>query len=470
MYRKAYALFAFGLLLGLLLTACQPETIVETVEVEKEVVVTQEVEKEVIVTVEVEAPSEAEELTGVVRVGSWDSGEALEPFNNAIESFEAMYPNVEVQLEAVPQEYATKLLAQMAAGSAPDVYMLGDGDVARYVADGVVEPLDQYIDGEDGLDTSVFYPAILEFGQIEGKTMLLTKDFSPLVMYYNKDFFKEAGLDFPTQDWTWDGLLDAALTLTVDANGNNAKSANFDPNNITRWGLQIPDHWGDNLWLRGILPLIYQNGGKVVSDDGTTTDGYMNSPETVEAVQWYVDLFKVHHVAPTREDVDAYAGVDMFQSGIVAMLWTGRWPLKDFQKNPQLNFGTMGLPAGPEGNANALCWAGFALYSESENKDAAWAFLKHIAAGDGAEDFARYAFTAVRPIAELQGLDTDPFDAPIVADLENVKPLPEFTNPVWNQCGETAFRENLETVFLEDVPVQEGMDNAVAQADACLKE
>jgi multiple sugar transport system substrate-binding protein len=474
MYRKARAVFALGLVLGLLLTACQPETIVETVE--KEVVVTQEVEVEVekevtkVVQEVVTATPPPAKVSGTIRVGSWESGDALEPWNNAIASFEDMHPQVDVQLEAVPQEYGTKLLAQFAAGTAPDVYMVGDGDVAKFVGEGVVEPLDPYIAGENGLDMDRFFPAIAEFGQIEGQTYLMSKDYSPLVLYYNKDHFKEADLDYPTAEWTWGDLLAAAQKLTLDASGNDATSPSFDAPNTDRWGLLIPAHWGDPLWLRGILPIILQNGGTTLSADGTTTTGYMNSPETVEALQWYVDLFKVHQVAPTREEIDAFAGADWLQSGLASMVWTGRWPLKDYQANPDLNFGTMGLPAGPEGKANALCWAGFALYSGGENKETAWAFLKHIAAGDGAQEFARYGLTAVRSIAELQGLDTDPYNAPITADLANVKQLPEFATEYYGECVENPFRAELEKVFLEDLDVQTAMDNAAEQADACLAE
>jgi hypothetical protein len=110
------------------------------------------------------------------------------------------------------------------------------------------------------------------------------------------------------------------------------------------------------------------------------------------------------------------------------------------------------------------------MYNEGENKDAAWAFLKHIGAGEGAEDFARYAFTAVEPIAELQGLSTDPFNAPIVNDLEHVQQLPEFSTPYYGECIENSFREQLELVFLEDLDVQTAMDEAVTAADACLAE
>jgi multiple sugar transport system substrate-binding protein len=466
MIRKRTLLFsalAGLILISLALSGCQPKTIIETVEVTVE----KEVEKVVVETVEVPL---GPQLEGTIRIGSWESGDALEPWNNAIAKFNEMYPNVEVQLEAIPQEYGTKLLAQFAAGTAPDVYMVGDGNVAKFVGQGVVEPLDAYMEGEDGLDIDTFFPAIAEFGRIDGKMYLMSKDFSPLVLYYNKDIFKETGVDYPSADWTWEDLLAAAKQLTVDANGNDATSADFDKDDIEQWGIMLPAHWGDPLWLRGILPIIFQNAGTTLSEDGTTATGYMNSPETVEALQWYVDLFKVHFVAPSRENLDAYAGTDWFQSGLAAMVWTGRWPLKDYLKNPDLSFGTMGLPAGPEGKANALCWAGFAMYSESPNKEAAWAFLKHIAAGDGAQEFAKYGFTAVQDIAELQGLDADPFDGPIVTDLENVMQLPEFATEHYIECIASPFREQLEKVFLEDLDVQTAMDEAAASADACLAE
>ncbi|MCC9077730.1 sugar ABC transporter substrate-binding protein [Litorilinea aerophila] len=393
-----------------------------------------------------------------VRIGSWDSGEALEPFNNAIAAYESANPNVDIQLEAVPQEYGTKLLAQLAAGTAPDIFQVGDGDVAKFVARDVVEPLEPYINGNNPLDMDVFFPNVAQFGIVNGQVYYLTKDYSPLVLYYNKDLFDEAGLDYPTTAWTWDDLLTAAQALTV----------RDDSGQVTRWGIQLPDTWGDLYWLRGILPIIYQGGGSVISEDGTTVQGHINSPETVAALEWYVALFKEHGVAPDNADLEALAGVDLFQNGMVAMVWTGRWPLKDYLANESLNFGVSGLPTGPAGKANVLCWAGFALNKASENKETAWDFLKYIAAGDGAKEFANYAFTAVRAIAESQHLDTDEYNAPIIADLENVRPLPEFTNPRFQECVETPFKEQLERVFLEDISVQEAMDAVAASAEACL--
>jgi multiple sugar transport system substrate-binding protein len=398
-------------------------------------------------------PAATAQGSGEIRVTSWESGDALKPWDNAIAGFEQAYPDIKVNFEPVPQGYGDKLLANMAAGTAPDVYMVGDGDVAKFVGQGIVEPLDSYISGPDGFDlATTFFPSVAAFGQIGGQTYLLTKDYSPLVLYYNKDMFDAAGVAYPTADWTWDDLLSAAQKLTTS----------------DQWGIQIPDGWGDWLWTRGIVPIMAQNGAQMMSDDGKTAQGYLNSEAMVGAIQWYVDLFLKYKVAPTNADVSSFAGADLFTSGKVAMLWTGRWPLASYKAIDGFNFGTMGLPAGPVGKANTLCWSGFAINSASGNKDAAWTFMKYIAVGDGAKQFADYAFTAVQSIAEAQGLTTDPYDGPIVADVANAVPIPDSYSPYAGECVITPFQNHLEEILLKDVTVQDAMDAAAKEAQDCL--
>lgn len=389
-----------------------------------------------------------------IRVSMWESQEALEPYNQAKEAFEKANPNIKVQLESVPQDYGTKLLTQMAAGTAPDVFQLGEGDVATYVQKGVVEDLGPYIE-RDKFDTGVFFPAINDVGKIDGKQYMFTKDYSPLVLYYNKDLFAKAGVEAPTEAWTWDQLLAAAEKLTVK-----------DGDKVTQWGLQAPNSWGDYTWLRGIEPFVYQNGGKLINDDNKTVTGAMNSPETIEAVQFYVDLFK-KGVTPDKQALAGATDADQFKQGKAAMLITGRWPLKDYQKVEGLNFGVLPFPKGKQA-ANAICWAGFGMFNQSQNKDAAWEWLKFVGAGEGAKGFANYALTAVKNIAEEQGLTTDPLNAPIMAGLDVVVPPPSIRNIKFGACGEKFFKENLEKVFLENMDVKAALDDAATKADECL--
>lgn len=444
--------------LSMVLTACATsttaptaQTIIQTVEVPKTVIQTQVVEKTV--QVEITATPVPAKIAGTIRIGSWDSGDALIPFNTAIKNFEAKYPGVTVQLESVPQGYGDKLLTQFAAGTAPDIFQIGDGDVAKFASQGVLEPLDPYITGDNPLDTSVLFPTVLDIGKSNGHQYALTKDYSPLVIFYNKTLFDKAGVAYPAENWTWADFLTAAQKLTK-ADGS-------------QWGIQLPDSWGDWLWTRGIMPIVYQNKGDFISPDGTKTTGYLNSDATIQAIQWYVDKFMKEKVAPTKDDVASFAGQDLFQTGKVAMLMTGRWPLATYEADPTLNFGTMMLPMGVQ-HGNAICWAGFGMYSKGTNKDTAWAFLKYIGAEEGAQEFAKYAFTPVKPIAELQGYTTDPYNKYIVEDVQYIHTLPNIQFPKFGDCVEKYFTQELETVFLKNVTVKDAMDLAAQEADACL--
>ena len=452
--KKIFLVLSVLVVAGMALAACQSAT--PTPAPTKAPVVTQAPVATEAPATEVPAPT----VSGTIRVGSWDGADALKPWDEAIASFKAAYPDVEVKLESVPQGYGDKLLAEFASGTAPDVFQVGDGDVAKFAAQGVFEPLDPYISGEkgnDALDTSVFVQAVADIGKVSGTTYLLTKDFSPLVLYYNKNLFDAAGVAYPTADWTWNDFLTASQKLTVkDSSGA-----------ITQWGIQLPDGWGDAYWSRGIWPIIYQNGGDVISEDGKTTTGFLDSDATVQAVQWYSDLFLKEKVAPTKADVDALAGADLFATGKVAMLWTGVWPLGDYIKNTDIKVGTVQLPQGTE-RGNSICWAGFAMYSKSENKDAAWAFLRWIGAGDGAKSFANYALTDVKAIADEQGKTTDEFYGPVMADLDNVHPLPDFTNAKFGECVATPFQAALEGYFTSGGDLKTILTDVSTQADACL--
>jgi len=402
------------------------------------------------------------QLSGTVRVGSWDNADALQPFNDSIASFQAAYPGVTVQLEDVPQDYGTKLLAEFASGTAPDVFQVGDGDVANFASKGVFEPLTDYISGANGnlpLDMTVFFPAIADIGKVGGVQYLLTKDYSPLMIYYNKTLFDAAGVSYPTSDWKWADLLSAAQKLTVT--GADGK--------ITQWGLQFPDSWGDWTWVRGILPIIYQNGGDIISADGTKTTGYLDSPATVAAFQWYSDLFTKYKIAPTQADVNALSGQDLFATGKVAMLWTGVWGLNDYIKNADVSkfLGTSGLPQGTA-RANSICWAGFGMYAKGTNKAAAWAFLRWIGADQGAQSFANYALTDVKSISDSQGKTTDPYWGPVMADLAFVHPLPDFTTAKFSDCVNTPIVNALSGYFANGGDWQTILSATATEADACL--
>jgi len=465
--KKLFPAVSILILVSMALAACAPaapaatavpptaQVIIQTQVVQQ----TSVVQQTVVVNQAVTATPAPPTVTGTVRIGSWDSGDGLIPVNNAIKSFQALYPSVKVQLESVPTDYGTKLLAEVASGTAPDIIQVGDGDTSTFAAKGMFEPLDDYISGKIGnnpLDMSVFYPAVAAIGKVGGKQYLLTKDTSPLILHFNKTLFDAAKVDYPTDKWTWDDLLAAAKKLTVTTGGK-----------ITQWGIEIPDGWGDPSWTRGIAPLVYQNGGSLLSPDGKTTTGFINSDATVQALQWYFDLFSKYKVAPTAADVAALSGQDLFATGKVAMMWTGIWGIRGYMANPKLNFGVAQLPLGKQ-RGNSICWAGYAMYSKSQNKVAAWAFLKYMGAEGGAQELAKTALTDVVSIADLQGLTKDPFFGPVIADLANVKPLEILSNANYNSCVDTPLHDAIAAYTLKGGDLKAILTDLAKTADACL--
>src|SRR5690606_12554447 len=214
-------------------------------------------------------------------LGSWDDENGNRRHLAAIEDFQAEYPNIQVEILSNPGgDWHTRILTLIAAGELPDVYMADSSFVPLYVESGGLTNLRPYIeDPEVGFDPAeVFYPGVYENGFYQCDPYVLAKDYSTVAIYANKALFDAAGIELPEDGWTYDDLLDIAMQLTVDANGNNAASPDFDPDSVVQWGM---DHRGD--WWRGFQTTIYSFGSHTISEDGTTLDGYFNSPQVIEA-------------------------------------------------------------------------------------------------------------------------------------------------------------------------------------------
>jgi hypothetical protein len=129
--------------------------------------------------------------------------------------------------------------------------------------------------------------------------------------------FEAAGLDpdpsaAPT---TYEGWVELFQQLTLDANGNNAASPDFDPENVVQWG------YGVGEWPRvNFLSVLAQHGGSLVSEDGSTIT--VNSPEGILALQQTYDLVYTHRVSPPPAGFDTWQS---FSGGVLAVIPTGTW-------------------------------------------------------------------------------------------------------------------------------------------------
>lgn len=392
----------------------------------------------------------------ILRVGTGDSGEGLTPHQEIIQRFEKANPDILVQLEAVAgNDYYTRLLTQIAAGDAPDIMQVGDDAVPMFVDKGAFLPLDDLVKGKYPLDLGIYFPGVVDPGRYKGKLYLLPKDFSPLGVYYNKKIFDQFGVPYPTDGWTWDDFLKTAQQLTKDTNNDGKTDI---------WGVQLPATWttGFEYWIAAA-------GGRLISDDGKKIVGFMDSPETVAAVQFYADLYNKHKVAPPPADLNLFGGGNSeFDNGKAAMRLFGRWPQAGYKNNPNISLGVVTPPAGKV-KANVLFWGGFGIFSGSKNPEAAWRFLRFYVGEEGSQVWKSWGIPPVQAVAKQAGQADDPIEGAWIKGLNSLADRAYVFTPYWGDTADPALRKALETVLLDPkANVGDVMKQVAQEAQAAL--
>jgi multiple sugar transport system substrate-binding protein len=109
-------------------------------------------------------------------------------------------------------------------------------------------------------------------------------------------------------------------------------------------------------------------GGQMISQDGKTVDGYLNTPQSEQAIQAYIDLYTKDHISPSINQMNGFGNLDLFMTGRVAMEWTGPWNVGEYLKNPNLDFGVAPMPIGPTGKpVTQMFWAGWAVSAKAQH-------------------------------------------------------------------------------------------------------
>ena len=399
------------------------------------------------------APTAADS-TIVIRAGTGDGGDGLTPHQQIIQNFEDENPNVIVQLEPVSgRDYYARLLTQLSAKAAPDIMQIGDDAVPSFVSKNAFVPLDAYLTGIN-FDPSIYLPGLLDPGKIDGKQYLLPKDYSPLAVYYNKNLFDAASVPYPVEGWTWEDLLAAAQQLTLkDASGN-----------VTQWGIQLPAAWttGFEYWVAAA-------GGSLISADGKSFAGAMDSPEVARAVQFYADLYNEYQVAPPPADMNAFGGGNSeCASGKAAMMLFGRWPQSGFRTNPNISLGVVAPPQ-DKVRANILFWGGFGIATSSSQPETAFKYLSFVSGEPGAQVWKDWALPAVKSVADSSGLSADPIEGVWIGELNHLVPRAYTFTPYWNETADPALRRVLESVILDpNADVQALLAQAAIDAQTAL--
>ncbi|MCC7449202.1 MAG: sugar ABC transporter substrate-binding protein [Anaerolineae bacterium] len=383
----------------------------------------------------------------LLRLQTGDGGAGLQPHNDLLAAFESANPDIQVQLEPINfGDYYARLKTQIAAGSPPDIVQIGDDAVPDFVSNGAMVDLGPYISGKNGIDTSIYLPGLLDPGKYQGKQYFLPKDYSPLIVYYNKKVFDQFKVEYPKDGWTWDDFLKTAQALTKDGT----------------WGVQLPGPWtsGFEYWIAAA-------GGQLISSDGKTFTGNFDSPAVAKAVQFYGDLYNKYKVAPPPADLQAFGGGNAeFDNGKAAMRIFGYWPKSGMLQNDKIALGVVGLPKGDK-RANVLFWGGFGITAASKNKDAAWRLLSFYTSAKAAETWKNWALPAVKSVADASGFD--PLDKVFVNELNYLAPRAYTFTDKWGSTADPALRKVLEKVIIDPkTDVAAALAQGAKEAQAAL--
>jgi sn-glycerol 3-phosphate transport system substrate-binding protein len=260
------------------------------------------------------------------------------------------------------QESITKALTAMKSGDPPVTSILLSTDMFTLIDEDAIVPFDDLIKTpEDQAWLKSFYPAFMENSQTGGKTWGIPFQRSTIVLYYNKEAFKEAGLDPNRPPANWKEQVEYAQKLTKrDASGR-----------VTQWGIQIPSS-GFPYWL--FQALAIEAGTNLMNSAGTQT--YYDRPEVIEGLTYWVDLVSKFKVHPEGIVEWGTTPKDFFEKK-VAMMWTTTGNLTNVRTNAKFDFGVAMLPAGkqrgsPTGGGN------FYLFKKSTpvQREAAFKFIK----------------------------------------------------------------------------------------------
>ncbi|NLZ52796.1 MAG: extracellular solute-binding protein [Thermoanaerobacteraceae bacterium] len=250
-----------------------------------------------------------------------------------IQAFEVAYPNIKIEIQTMPwRDYFMAMEAAVVSSSdTPDVMEIDVPLNVSYAVRGFTLPLDEYLDEEDLND---FVDVSIDAATWKNTIYSLPRQTSGQLLYFNVDLFNEFGIETPPREvekrWTWERVVEAAKKLTVDRDGDGTTDI---------WGFAFDQV--DRPYQ--ILPLPQSLGESMLSPDGLTASGYVDSEKSIQAAKFYYDLYNTWKIAP--QGILADETTEWFGAGKIALFVGGEWNRYTYDRNyPELNWDASAHP------------------------------------------------------------------------------------------------------------------------------
>jgi multiple sugar transport system substrate-binding protein len=394
-------------------------------------------------------------IAGAAEVVWWAPNWGQARAEELAKRFEAANPGTTVRLEiTVSDGLQNRILVALQSGTPPDLIDAQSGWNIPYANTGKLLALDEFV-AKENIDLGDFQPVALRTATHAEKLYGIPYRIESHALIYNKKAYREAGLDPDRPPATWQELIDTAKKLTrKTADGKQ------------QYGFAITGGGELGNTVFRSLPFLWMNGGGILSDDMTKV--IVNTPQSVQAVQFYTDMLtKLGVSPPSTLQNDGTANRRLFIAGTVAQYQSGQFDLGSIHaENPDIEIGVAPIPH-PDGKPTAALAGGWnwIVPAEAKNTDGA---LKLVAFLSEPQNMGYYTDTFP---ARKSAMDLPRFQAP---ELQGFKAMLQFArqpppHPNWIQITQLYFN-HVQEILLGEATPQEAMDAAAEEIEPLLQQ
>lgn len=335
---------------------------------------------------------------GVVTVtlSGWSNLNEKQLLQQVLKDFEAKNPKIKVKYDVIADQYMDVLKTRLIGDTAADVFYLDSLEAPALMIPGVLEPLDNYITPE--FDIKDFEPTLLNAFQQDGKTYGLPKDFSTLVLFYNKQAFQTSGLSQPPK--TWEELREYSQKLTIGKNRDGK---------IEQYGFGVAPE------LARLVFMIEAFGGELINLDGKAT---FASPESLKGLQVIIDQYRNDKSVAQPSDVGTTSGSEIFAQGKAAMVIEGPWLIPYLEQTfPDVKYATAEVPTVAGKKGTMAYTVAYVMNKQSKHKPEAWQLISYLTGFEGMKAWTSggFALPTRKSVATALGYDKHPLYSPFIA-------------------------------------------------------
>jgi multiple sugar transport system substrate-binding protein len=377
-----------------------------------------------------------------ITFSGWGDATEQKIYRDSIDRFIQVCPGISVDYIPIPDKFQDKMIAQMAGGTAPDVFYVDAQLMSAFASTGQLLALDDYMK-QAGVSANDFIPALMTEFQLNGKTYGLPKDWGTLGLIYLPEAFQQAGISEPTADWTWDDMRTAAKAIAAKGKYSGfcmgTDEARF-------------------------APFVFSNGGSYTSTDYKTAT--LDTPEVKTEAQFVADMFKEKSLVRPADIGASWCG-EAIGKQLVGMTTEGGWMVNFMaQTYPNVQYKAVQIPKGPKTRADYIFTNALGVNASTKYPIASAALAIYITGEANQADIVKTGF-AYSTHPDQAKLISNPIDQAISAGGL----LPDSKVQYWGvNTGkvESSVSKALERVFLGDQTVDEAFKQAQQEVTTAL--